>query len=355
MVEPRLELPLASQEATRSKLEAEIKELEQRMKTSTPELAAAQQEWEKSIAAAEAGWRTLVPEHIEAAGGITFANRPDGSVLVSGANPRSQVYEIDAKANVAGITGIRLEAIPDPSLPREGPGRDVYGNFFLSDFEAVVASSAKPGKFEPVRSRRSWPTTAGSSTSATISFGSWMDPARTAGCRGQNTCSVSAAPFGKGETRLRIRLRHESQFSGQSIGHFRLSVTSLRDPWVVAGVSHKLRPVLATAPEKRTEAERREVAEYYLSVAPALKPARERLAEARDELLRDLGIVTTLVMGESTSADRPAANMRLRGAYLSKGDLVYANTPAVLPPVGAGERPRTGSAWRAGWSRKIIP
>ena len=32
------------------------------------------------------------------------------------------------------ITGLRLEALPDPSLPKGGPGRDHYGNFVLTGF-----------------------------------------------------------------------------------------------------------------------------------------------------------------------------------------------------------------------------
>ena len=39
---------------------------------------------------------------------------------------------------------IRLEALPDPSLPQGGPGRDYYGNFALTGF-TVTAASARRG------------------------------------------------------------------------------------------------------------------------------------------------------------------------------------------------------------------
>ena len=37
------------------------------------------------------------------------------------------------------VTAIRLEALPDPSLPKGGPGRDPYGNFQMNGFEVEAA------------------------------------------------------------------------------------------------------------------------------------------------------------------------------------------------------------------------
>ena len=39
------------------------------------------------------------------------------------------------------VTAIRLEALPDPSLPKGGPGRDPYGNFQLNGFEVDAGGS----------------------------------------------------------------------------------------------------------------------------------------------------------------------------------------------------------------------
>ena len=54
-------------------------------------------------------------------------------------------------------------------------------------------------------------------------------------------------------------------------------------------------------------------------------------------------------MGERASFNRPAANVRIRGAFLSKADLVYANTPAVLPPLPESEMPN-----RLGLARWLV-
>src|SRR5262249_32573559 len=126
---------------------------------------------------------------------------------------------------------------------------------------------------------------------------------------------VAARPFGSGETLLRLRLRQESEFAGQGIGRFRLSLATAADPTTIVTVSHKLRALLEVAEIGRTDAQKKELAEYYRTVAPSLKSARERLTDARKELA-DLGIASTLVMGERGSFERPAAYLRQRGAFL---------------------------------------
>ena len=48
--------------------------------------------------------------------------------------------QIQAQTDLRKVTGVRLEVLPDPSLPHGGPGRDAEGNFFLSDFDVQVTS-----------------------------------------------------------------------------------------------------------------------------------------------------------------------------------------------------------------------
>ncbi|PYT19869.1 MAG: hypothetical protein DMG57_43965, partial [Acidobacteria bacterium] len=72
-VEAKIEMPTAEQEVRRKKLQAEIHDLEQRMKTPTPELAREQEEWERSVIAAGNAWSTLVPAAMKATAGTTLA------------------------------------------------------------------------------------------------------------------------------------------------------------------------------------------------------------------------------------------------------------------------------------------
>ena len=68
---------------------------------------------------------------------------PDGSLRASGANPDGDTYTVVARTSLAEIRAIRLEALPDPSLPAEGTGRGAAGRFVLSRFGAEVASDVE--------------------------------------------------------------------------------------------------------------------------------------------------------------------------------------------------------------------
>jgi hypothetical protein len=345
--EPKLDLPTPEQEAERKRLEAKIDELDLRLKTFTPELTREQAEWERSVAAAASEWSTLVPERMEGIAGTTLAAAENGAVLASGENPRQEAYVIEARTSLSGITGIRLEALPHPSLPRGGPGRDAYGNLFITSFEVEASPAASPdtsqkigfqeiiadnGSINEKRHRQLWA----------------VDASREDQRLPRQIVFVTEEPFGSGETLIRIRMRQESRFSGQGIGHFRLSVTSAADPTAVVTVSHKLRPVLALEESARSEAQKKELADYFLSTAPSLKAARRELKALREEL-DALGIASTLVLRERPSFDRASAHMRARGSFLSPGELVYANVPAVLPPLPESELPN-----RLGLARWLV-
>lgn len=346
-VEPRLDLPTPDQDVRRKKIESEIRELEQRLKTPTPELAREQTEWERSVMDAGKTWSTLFPAAMKTVGGATLTLKQEGAVLASGPNPNIEMYTIQAKITMGGITAVRLEALPDAALPRGGPGRDVYGNFFLTAFEVEAAPANAPDRFEKIPFQE---IVADNGKINDKKFKQlWtVDASREDKRLPRQIVFVAAEPFGSGETLLRIRMRQESEFGGQGIGHFRLSLTTAEDPTTIVTVSHKLRPVLEAAENARTEAQTKELAEYYRTIAASLKFARRRLTALRKEL-DDLGIASTLVMGERASFDRPSANLRIRGAFLTKGDLVYANTPAALHPLPENALPN-----RLGLARWLV-
>jgi hypothetical protein len=82
-----------------------------------------------------ANWTVLTGATISSscACGETFTILPDNSILVGGANPQPTVYSVKFVGSFIGVTGIRLEALTDPSLPNNGPGRAFNGNFALSE------------------------------------------------------------------------------------------------------------------------------------------------------------------------------------------------------------------------------
>jgi WD40 repeat protein/serine/threonine protein kinase len=88
------------------------------------------------------GWQVLRPTEARSAGGATLLVRPDGSVLAGGRNPDQDVYTVRARPGRGGLWALRLEALPDPSLPHQGCGRyPGNGNFLLAGLRAERESA----------------------------------------------------------------------------------------------------------------------------------------------------------------------------------------------------------------------
>jgi hypothetical protein len=343
--ETMIDVPTAEQETKRKAIQAEIDRMNEQLRTDTPALRQAQVAWEQTMRLEpSARWTVLTPKSVAATGGAVLTASRDGSVLASGDNPGYAVYTIDAVAPLARITAIRLEALPDPSLPKGGPGRDTYGNFQLNGFEIAAASgnSETPLRFAAIKSDdggasmdtffpRSLPRDA-------YAARGWRIDASREDTRLPRQIvftldrPVVAAATVKAQTpavKLRIRLNHQGTVVGQAIGRFRLSVTSGASPQRTVEIPARLRPILAIAPAARTEQQTKDLAAFHRTVAVSLKPARDRLSAVQKDLTA-LGIPTALVMREKPAYERPSTYVRRRGSFLDKADKVYAGVPALL-------------------------
>jgi uncharacterized membrane protein len=80
-------------------------------------------------------WQVLTPDKYSAANGTTLGKQPDNSVLAGGTSPETETYTVTATLDFKQpVTSIKLEALTDPSLPKNGPGRAKNGNFVLTEF-----------------------------------------------------------------------------------------------------------------------------------------------------------------------------------------------------------------------------
>jgi hypothetical protein len=103
--------------------------------------------WEKNGANRRDGvsWIVLAPQTLKSEGSATFKKLPDGSLLAGGPNAKFDTYTFVVTTKLAGITGVRLEALADPSLVKGGPGRADNGNFDLTDFHLTIAPAMNEG------------------------------------------------------------------------------------------------------------------------------------------------------------------------------------------------------------------
>ncbi|MEY4690254.1 MAG: hypothetical protein RIT19_579 [Verrucomicrobiota bacterium] len=92
-------------------------------------------------------------------GGATLERLPDGSYRAEGTRPERDVYTLTRAAGGRPIRAVRLELLPDPALPHQGPGRNPEnGNLHLSEIELWVSSagSATPRKLRWSRATSSF-------------------------------------------------------------------------------------------------------------------------------------------------------------------------------------------------------
>ena len=140
--QPVLPVPTAEERAKMEALKQEIAALEQSAKQSSPALEKELTEWLQKVKAPVA-WETLDITALKA-GAAAHTVQPDGSVLVQNPGAGAVTYEVTARTKLPRLTGLRLEVLPDDSLPGKGPGWT--GNAVVSEVSvaAVPAASTTP-------------------------------------------------------------------------------------------------------------------------------------------------------------------------------------------------------------------
>ena len=247
-----------------------------------------------------------------------MAIESDGAVQASGDNPREETYVLEGKLAPGRFNGLRIEAIPNPALPRGGPGRDVYGNFIITDVRVEV--NGKPVEWSRqlsndgrVGGRQLWS----------------VDASREDVRIPRQLVLVPKSQVTVADGTIRITIRQNSEFTGQSLGRFRITTTDAADPSTIVKVRAKLWPILTTT--ERTSEQKQELAAYFRTIAPSLAGTRKELSEARSQLDR-LGIVTALVMAEAPGNAAVCDNIRTRGGFANKAAEVCADVPAFIAP-----------------------
>ena len=140
--EPTMPVPTAEQKVQMAKLKDEIAKLQKSL--SQPAGAALEKEmaaWEPLVMRPVA-WTPLMPSNATTIiGQVQLDIQKDASVLVHGRTPGEDNYVVKIEQPMKGITALRLEALTDPSLPSQGPGRTGHGNAVVSELKATLSTN----------------------------------------------------------------------------------------------------------------------------------------------------------------------------------------------------------------------
>ena len=202
-------------------------------------LDAKQPAWEKQIASSSgAAWTPLDMQSGKSTAGATFAKQADKSIIVGGKLAKdTQTFTFHT--DLAGITGVKLEAMTDPKLPAKGPGRAQNGNFVLSEFKISAAAKAEPAKSQPVALQNAVAdfSQQGFAVAGAIDNNpgsGWATSPRF----GQTNTAVfetKANAGATGGTILTVTMQYNYNDGKHSIGRFRLSVTNSPRPIKLKG------------------------------------------------------------------------------------------------------------------------
>ena len=126
-----------------------------------------------------AGWRLPAATRMTSEAGATMTLQPDGSFLVSGTNADKDGYSCVVETLSTNMTGIRLDAFNDPSLPRGGPGRAPNGNIGLSRIR--IEAAPLDGSIPPIEVKLVSPISTFEQNKSNLSLASALDGDDTTG------------------------------------------------------------------------------------------------------------------------------------------------------------------------------
>lgn len=306
-------------------------------------LGAALKQWEQQKPAQKPVWTILQPESAHAKQNTTLNILPDRSLLATRENPgRAEIYTITFKTNLKNINGVRLEALTDPSLPHQGPGRSPTGDFELTMLTIKAAPLNAPDKSTEIALQKPQASfeMAGYKVDRVINnsphTGWSISPQQG---KKQIATFETKAPFGdeKG-TLLTITLQQSTTRKlYHNLGRFRLSLTTGKKPLSLTGMTDLIVDTLNTPADQRTDIQQQELVEYYRTIDPQLKKLKDKELAHRKQAPQNPAESTKAQVVDHLKTPRKT-HLLVRGDFLNPADEVQPATPAVLPPL-ATENP----------------
>jgi WD40 repeat protein len=242
-------------------------------------------------------WHPLAPQTAISNNGILLTPLADRSILASGTADTS-VYTVTFRTSLRGITGFRLEAMTDDTLPSKGPGLPANGNFVVSEIQVTAAPAATPDAAQPIKiASGNADFTQGSFgpeqvfDGATDGAGGWaVHPAT--GIEHWATFKLAEPINADGDAILTFTLHQNHGAKTHLLGRFRISVTTTTGE-IALGLSERIATAAATPADRRRAESAKWLHDYVLATSAEIKQANEALAVARQPVPPD-GELTAL-------------------------------------------------------------
>jgi mono/diheme cytochrome c family protein len=314
-------------------------------------------DWEKVVQARLARAREAKPAQnfaplkitaVASDSGATFKQLEDGSFVAGGKQGNRERYTVALAPHPQPVTALKIEVLPDESLPGKGPGRSKGGNFVLS--EVALAAAGRPvvlhspkADYEQKDYKAAGAIDGNPATGWAISG--------SLGKAHELTLQL-AEPVPAGQT-LTLTFDHNYAKGEHSIGRFRVAAAaeeteaSIAPPEVVK--------ILNEEPRRRNPVVIQALYDWMEKIDTDVIAAKARLQAAQDKLPKP-PLMDVRVIAQRINAPRQTHVLH-RGDFLEPTEKVTPATLAILPPVkAAGEATRLDLArWLVSKDNPLTP
>ena len=316
---------LKKYQAAKAKHDALVAPLQKQVNAVRGQLAKKLPAWEKDMQAKlamlskdEIKYHKLEMTRVSAASGAKLTAQKDGSYLVGGKNAETDKYTFEASTTLDNITGFRLEALADKSLPKGGPGRSKNGNFVLNQFQVTVSPTAdgdlvktpvKFGSASADHNQKGWDVKGAIDDDPKSGWA--ISPHFN---KNHHAVFRTNEPLRSGASKVYLRVTLDQQYGEQhTLGRIRLmAMTGTRTNDIVP---EAIRVALKIPADKRDDKQRKQVLDHFIAQDAVAAKIGKQLAELQKKAPTS-PMMSVRVIGERASARRKTRIMR-RGDFLS--------------------------------------
>ena len=278
-------------------------------------------------------WSIVVPSERRSEGGATLEVQPDQSILATGTNPATELYELVLNCDTP-IYAIRLEALTHPTFVGSGTGRGSNGNFVLTEFQ-IATTGADSDEFKPVKIAKAEADYSQASYNIVLAIDGVTNDRTGWAVDGNTKQENRVAVFTPGEPLLpdavkKVRLQLHHRWGGSHhIGRFRVALATRPVQDVPADVA----AIVKIETTKRTAQQTSRINEHLAARSgnADLQAAVGKVAALRERLARSTSVPATMVMEEMPTPRK--THVLFRGEYDKPREEVTFGTPAALPPL----------------------
>lgn len=315
--------------------------LQKKLDEAKADLPAKLPDWEKGIQArlaearakaAKANYLPITVVVATAASKTPLKKQADGSFLAAGKAPKTDAYTLELTPGDKVIAALRIESMPDPSLPEKGAGRHKNGNFVLSEVKLLAGTSLAEAREVLLHSPKADYEQKGFEAKGALDVNGqtgWAVGGQTG--KTHHLSMQLAEPIAPkpGE---KVFLVLDQQYTRQPehvIGRFRVLASSETTEESFAP-SEVLR-ILSEEPKRRNPVVIAPLWSWMEKVDPDVVAANRALERARAKLPKP-PLMDVRVIGQRVNNPRKT-HLLYRGDFLDPAEEVVPATLSVLPPL----------------------